>query len=55
MRIANFGAGGNRVFAEKTEVKIHGVLHYAGVISDNQIDTDNFAGVSLLSIFKRKP
>ena len=54
MRIVNFGAGGDGVFAEKTEIKVHSVFQYTSVIANNQINADNFAGVGLFSVFKRK-
>lgn len=54
MRIVNFGAGGDGVFTEKTEIKVHSVFQYTSVVANNQINTDNFAGVGLLSVLKRK-
>jgi hypothetical protein len=50
----NFGSGGDGVLAEKAEIKVHGVFHHAGVIADDKIDAGDSAGISLLSVLKRK-
>ena len=54
MRIGNLGARGKCIFTEETEVKIHRIFHYTGVIADDKLNADDSAGIGVLSVFKRQ-
>jgi hypothetical protein len=54
MCIYYFGPGGDGVLAYKSEVEVHGVFNYAGIIANNQIKADYFSGIGFFSVFKRK-
>jgi hypothetical protein len=54
MRIVYFGPGSDGVLTEKSEVEVHGVFNYTGVIANNQIDADYLSSTGLIGVFKGK-
>ena len=54
MSVVKPSARGDGVFAEEPEIKIHGVFHYSSAITDNYVYADNFTGIGLPGLIKRK-
>jgi hypothetical protein len=54
MRAVDFSAMSNGVFAKEAEIELHGFVHNAGVISNNQIDANDSASARFSGVLQRK-